>query len=219
MLQGCRAEGEAVLSLGVDRATGAHTYLLKYSTSRSVSSISTPSVSLGRNTSSRKTQPGGLSAHSQASGSVLPTHEDCPPPHGLPGGRGQPLFLLHSPKEEADFSCLLRLRRLRPLACGKLCGLAGPGCCTDSCSEGCALASPGQLRHELPFSLSPLGLPAQPGPGRLPRLPSPASAQLPTLGGSVALASCLGLGVWPLTLGASRLAKGRGAGLASLFLA
>lgn len=32
-----------------------HTYLLKYSTSRSVSSISTPSMSLGRNTSSRKT--------------------------------------------------------------------------------------------------------------------------------------------------------------------
>lgn len=66
------------------------TYLLKYSTSRSVSSISTPSMSLGRNTSSRKTQPGGLSAHSQASrghalGEALPTHKDCPPPCGLAG--------------------------------------------------------------------------------------------------------------------------------------
>lgn len=73
----------------------AHTYLLKYSTSRSVSSISTPSKSLGRNTSSRKTQPGGLSAYGQASGvmlgALLPIYRDCPPPHGLVGVGVQPL--------------------------------------------------------------------------------------------------------------------------------
>lgn len=74
---------------------GSPTYLLKYSTSRSVSSISTPSKSLGRNTSSRKTQPGGLSAYGQASGvmlgALLPIYRDCPPPHGLVGVGVQPL--------------------------------------------------------------------------------------------------------------------------------
>lgn len=137
----------------------------------------------------------------------------------LGGGRSVSQFLVHSPKEEADFSCLLRLRRLRPLPCGKLCGLAGPGGCTDSCSRGRALASPGQFRQELPFSLSALGLSAQPGPGWFPWPPSPASAQLSTLGGSGALLGCLGLGVWPLALGVSRQAGDWEAGLTSLFLA
>lgn len=126
----------------------------------------------------------------------------------------------NSPKEAADFSCLLRLRRLRALPCARHWGLVEPKGRTAGHwgSGGLALVSAGQLCQALRFSFSALGLPAQLGPGRLPPLPSSASAQLLALGGSIGLPGGLELGVWPLALGMSGLAGPRGTELVSLFL-